>query len=458
MANLKDFEVCRTGLRGAVSLPGDDGYEEARSVWNGMIDHRPALAVHAAGVADVVACVNYARETGIPVSVKGGGHGVGGKAVCDDGLLIDLSGMKDIRIDTEARTARVGGGATLGDVDHETQAFGLAVPAGIVSETGVAGLTLGGGIGYQARRSGLTIDNLLGAEMVLADGSFVKVDENHRPDLFWAIRGGGGNFGVVTSFLYRLHELGPEVMTSLAYYDIAEAADILRFYDRFMSESDNGCAVYCLFANVPPAPHFPEERHGKPAAVLHACYAGPVEEGRRALAPLNEYGDPFFRAFAPMKFTDLQRAFDPGVPKGMRAYWKGANFEEIGEEAIGIMSQAVRSIPGPLSLLGFEPLGGKVSEVEPTATAYAHRSARYSLGLWSGWHDPGEDESIIAWTRELYEAMRPHSSEGVYFNYLDADDQALVTSALGDNYERLKEIKAKYDPGNLFRSNMNIAP
>lgn len=457
MTTLEKVDAFRAGIRGEVILPGEPGYDEVRSVWNGMIDRKPPIAVRAAGTADVIACVEFARMNELPISVKGGGHGVSGKAVRDDGLLLDLSRMCDVRVDVVERTARVGAGAMLGTLDHETQAFGLAVPAGIVSETGVAGLTLGGGIGYQCRKRGLTIDNLIEADVVLADGSLVKASSESNPDLFWAIRGGGGNFGVVTSFVYRAHPLGPDVMTSLSYYDIEETADVLRFYSRFMAEADEGCSVYCLFANVPPAPHFPEERHGKPAAVLHACYIGSVDEGRKALAPLAEFGDPFFSAFAPMKFTDLQMAFDAGVPKGMRAYWKGLNLEEITEEMVSIFADEMKNVSGPMTLIGFEPLGGKISEVDPSATAYAFRGAKFSLGIWAGWNDPAEDEQHIAWTRALYGKLEGFSSGGVYVNYLDRDDQARGRSVLGDNFKRLEQIKQKYDPNGLFEGNVSIS-
>ncbi|HUF03001.1 MAG TPA: FAD-dependent oxidoreductase [Aridibacter sp.] len=453
---MRTLEQLRDNIRGELIFPGEPGYNDARSVWNGMIDRRPAAVVRAADAADVIASVDFASETGIPISAKGGGHGVSGKAVRDDGLLVDLVHLNAVQVDEKERTARVGGGATLGDVDRETQAFGLAVPAGIVSETGVAGLTLGGGIGYQARKSGLTIDNLIEADIVIADGSLVTASADNHTDLFWAIRGGGGNFGIVTSFLYRLHELGPDVMTSLSYFDIAETADVLRFYREFMHGAANGCAVYCLFANVPPADHFPAERRGMPAVILHACYAGPVEEGRKALTPLRQFGAPFFRAFDTMKFTDLQKAFDPAVPKGMRAYWKGLNLEEIEDELVNVFADRLMTIPGPMSLIGFEPLGGKVAEVDPSATAYAFRNARFSLGIWSGWDEPAMDEANIEWTRSLYRDLEGFTSGGVYVNYLDRDEQERTRSALGANFSRLLEIKQKYDPGNMFIGNLKI--
>lgn len=456
MSGQEALDELRPQIEGALLLPGEVGYDDARAVWNGMIDKRPAGIVRAAGQNDVIAAINFARDNGVPISVKAGGHGVAGKAVRDDALLIDLSLLNSVRVDEGERTVRVGGGATLGEVDRETQAFGLAVPAGIVSETGVAGLTLGGGIGYQARKSGLTVDNLLEADVVLADGSLVTASEDSNPDLFWALRGGGGNFGIVTSFLFRAHELGPEVMTSLSYFDIGETADIIRFYRKFMAAAPNGCAVYCLFANVPPAEHFPKDRHGRPAAVLHACYAGPVEEGRDALAPLAAFGNPFFKASGPMKFTDLQAAFDAGMPKGTRAYWKGLNVQEIDDDLIEILDENLKEIPGHASMVGFEPLGGKISEVDPSATAYARRNAKFSLGIWGGWTDPDEDEATIKWIRSLFDKVEGFSSGGVYVNYLDSDDQQKVEDSLGQNFERLLEIKKKYDPDNLFHGNMDI--
>ncbi len=445
-------------LRGPLLEPGAPAYDAARRVWNGMIDRRPALIACCTGAADVRRAVNFARQRGLRVSIKGGGHSVAGKSVCEGGLMIDLSPMKGVTVDPRARTARVGPGATLGDLDDETQAFGLATPAGLVSKTGVAGLTLGGGIGYLARRFGLTLDNLISADVVTANGEWMRASDRLNPDLFWGLRGGGGNFGIVTSFEFRLHKVGPEVLTAQVFYPIAEAPRVLRLYRELMAEAPDELACYALALNLPPEAPWPEKFWGKASIALVACYSKGIAKGRRLLARLKELGKPIFGGVQPMPYVALQRSFDAGMPDGMRYYWKACNFREISDAAIETFQRHANPIKGSLSIVGFEPMGGAIRRVDPAATAFADREAAFALGIWSGWTDAGEDDEVIAWTRQFHNAMAPHSTGGVYSNYLGEDDDGRVKAAFGDNYERLQDVKARYDPDNFFRLNPNVEP
>lgn len=445
-------------LSQSLVLPSDSGYDEARSIWNGMIDKKPAMIAICGNADDVVKCINFAREHDLPISVKGGGHNVSGKAVCDEGLMIDLSRMNNVEVDSEAETVKVEAGATLGDLDRETQKFDRAVPVGVVSKTGVAGLTLGGGIGYLARKYGLTIDNLISVAMVTADGKVLTASENDNLDLFWAVRGGGGNFGVVTSFKYKLHKVGPEIMSAQVFYKIEDAGEVLRFYRDLTEQASDELAAYCMAVKVPPVEPFPAKFHGKPAMVILACHNGNIENGIAELAPLQKFGDPILRVIAPIPFVEMQKSLDEGVPSGMRYYWKAHNLENLPDEAIDEFADQVADMPGEFSIIGFEPLGGAISRVDENATAFPERNAFYSLGLWSGWMDPADDKKIIKWTREFYDKMIPYSTGGVYSNYLDRDDAEKVSSAFGSNYERLQEVKGKYDSNNFFSSNQNVKP
>ncbi|HSI97367.1 MAG TPA: FAD-dependent oxidoreductase [Gaiellaceae bacterium] len=379
-------------LRGQLIRPADPGYDSARALWNGMIDRRPALIARCAGTADVIACVDFARSQDLPISVRGGGHGFAGKAACDDGLMIDLSQMRDVHVDPKASVARVGGGATWGTVDHETQAFGLAVTGGVDSRTGVGGLTLGGGVGYLVRALGLTIDNLLSAEVVLADGSTVTASAYEHPDLYWALRGGGGGLGVVTSFAYRLHEVGPEVMTAQLFHALEDAAGALAFCRDFMDAAPDAVNCYPLFVNVPPVDPFPEEQRGRTALALVACHAGSLEDGERDLAPLAGFGAPFFAAVAPMPYATLQQSFDAAAPDGGRYYGKARYLEELPDAAIDALVTRVDPLPGPYSNVFLEFLGGAVARVEPSATAFPHRHVPFGIGIGAGWIEAEHDD------------------------------------------------------------------
>jgi FAD/FMN-containing dehydrogenase len=421
-----------------------------------MIDRRPALIVLCAGTADVIAALEFATRSQLPISVRGGGHGVAGKALRDDGVVIDLGPMADVRVDLKSRTARVGAGATWAEVDRETQAFGLAVTGGVDSRTGVAGLTLGGGIGYLARPFGLTIDNLASAEVVLADGRVVTASEHEHPDLFWALRGGGGNFGIVTSFEFRLHAVGPEVMTIQAFYPMEEAALALGGYRDFMVDASDQVGCFALFVNVPPVEPFPQSQHGKTTLALVGCHAGDLDTAASELVSLAKLGDPMFSSVAPMPYATLQSSFDAGAPDGGRYYWKAAYIDDLSADLINTLTTRVDPLPGAFSNVFVEPLGGAISRVDPTATAFPHREVRFGLGISSGWADPADDEAAIAWTRDLYSAVAVHGSGGLYSNYADRDESDLPGKAWGSNARRLREIKAAYDPDNVFHGNVEI--
>ena len=458
MLNKAAVRSLQSDVKGRVIYPGDSQYDAARTVWNGMVDRRPAVIVQCENVDDIVAAVTFARDQGAPLSIKGGGHSVAGRAVCDDGVMIDLSAMRAVTVDPAARTARVQPGATLADLDRATQEHGLAVPAGIVSRTGVAGLTLGGGFGYLARKFGLTIDNLISADIVTAGGELVHVNEAENADLLWGLRGGGGNFGVVTSFEYRAHEVGPEVLAGQIFYPWRDADNLLRAYRDLMAEAPDELSCHTVAVNVPPAPPFPEAYHGKTALALLVCYTGDIEEGKRLLAPVTGLAEPILRVLEAMPFTSVQQSLDPGMPDGARYFWKSHFMKEISDEAIETFLNNVEPVPGALSIVGFEPLGGAVSRVQPGATAFPHRDASYALGLWMGWTDPQQDDQIIAWARKFHELMAPYATGGMYTNYLDRDDEGRSQAAYGPNHERLRRLKAKYDPDNLFRLNQNIEP
>lgn len=443
-------ERLATTLRGRLTQPDDPEYDRARTLWNGMIDRRPALVASCEGIADVIACVDFARRHELPIRVRGGGHGVAGTALCDGGLVVDLSPMHDVHVDPKERTARVGGGATWGKVDHETQAFGLAVTGGVDSRTGVGGLTLGGGIGYLARSCGLTIDNLLSAEVVLADGSAVIANGSEHPDLYWALRGGGGGLGVVTSFEFRLHPVGPEVMTAQVFHPLDGAAEALRFYRDFIAAAPDEVACYPLFVTVPPVDPFPAEHHGRTALVLVACHAGSLEAGEEALAPLESFGEPFFSSVAPMAYATLQSSFDAAAPDGGRFYWKAHYVDEISDALIDDLVERVDPLPGPYTVVFMECLGGAVARVAPEATAFPHRDARFTLGLSTGWAEAANDDAAIAWTRSLFEATAPHATGGVYVNYLDRDEGDRMEAAYGANLTRLEGIRRRYDPEGFF--------
>ena len=442
-------ERLRARLRGSVLLPDTDGYQAARRVWNGFVDKRPAAILLCTCIQDVVEAVGEARTSGLTVSVRGGGHSIAGASVCDGGLVIDLSGMKDIRVDPERRTARAEPGLKLGEFDAATQAHGLATTMGVNSDTGIAGLTLGGGVGQLGRKYGLACDNLLSAEIVLADGRVVTASASENPDLFWAIRGGGGNFGIVTAFEYRLHPLGPRILGGLLLHDFARAREVLRFYRDFSGAAPDEVSTDAVFLTTP---------EGQRLLAISACYIGSVEEGERALRPLRAFGPPVQDLIAPVAYTALQASADPLFVPGRRYYWKAQFLQQISDAAIDALTDGFALATSPLSIAVLQQVGGAISRVDEGATPYGNRNAAYDCFPAAIWENPVEDERHIAWAREFWAAMRPFGTGGVYVNNLGEEGEERVRAAYGTNYARLAALKAKYDPDNLFRLNQNIRP
>jgi FAD/FMN-containing dehydrogenase len=452
------LQTLRAGFRGALIGPDDAGYDTARTVYNAMIDRRPALIARCASVADVITAVNFAREQDILVAVRSGGHNGAGLGICDDGLVIDLSPMKGIRVNPEDRTVRVDGGCTLGDVDHATHAFGLAIPSGIISTTGVGGITLGGGLGHLTRTCGLSIDNLLEVDMVLADGSFVTASAERRPDLFWAVRGGGGNFGIVTSFLFRAHPIGTVYAGPMLWYP-EKAAEVLRWYRDFMPSAPEEFNGFFAFLGVPPGPPFPEHLWGKTMCGVVWCYTGPLEEADAALAPIRAlFGPPALDWVGPLPEPALQGMFDGIYPPGDQWYWKADFVNELSDEAIALHVQYGTALPTGKSTMHLYPIDGAAARVGKDATAWGYRDAKWAEVIVGVSPDPADNERMIAWAREYWNALHPYSAGGAYVNMMMDEGTERVQASYRGNYNRLVAAKAKYDPTNLFRVNQNIAP
>ena len=455
----EDLDALRGQLRGPLCLPGDPGYDTARTLWNAMIDRRPALIVRALGAADVIAAVRFARARNLLIAIKGGGHNIAGNACCDGGLMLDLSLMKSVRVDATARTARAEPGALLGDFDKETQAFGLATPLGINSTTGIAGLTLGGGFGWLSRRFGLTADNLISADVVTADGRLLVASERENPDLFWAIRGGGGNFGVVTSFEFRLHPVGPMVYAGLIVHPFADAKSLMEGYRKFVQTAPEELTVWVVMRKAPPLPFLPAEVHGKEVFVLAFCWSGDLAQGEKAIAGLRALGKPVGEHVGLMPLAGWQTAFDPLLAPGARNYWKSHDFLSIDDGLITVLLAAIKTLPSDACEVFIGNLGGAVNRVPVNATAYPHRDVLFVMNVHTRWQTPGEDKACIAWARGLFDAAGKFATGGVYVNFMPEDEtQRIAGGAYGPNYERLTKIKAKYDPDNLFRMNHNIPP
>jgi FAD/FMN-containing dehydrogenase len=445
-------------LRGELIVPGNPGYEEARKVWNGLIDKRPGLIVRCSGVADVVAAVRFAGEHDLVVAVRGGGHNVAGNAVSEGGIVIDLSRMRSVRVDPDRRTARVEGGATLGDIDHETQAFGLAVPVGLVSATGIGGFALHGGYGWLLRKFGMAADNLLAADVVTADGRLRKASAGENEDLFWAVRGGGGNFGVVTSFEFRCHPVGPEVWFAAPFYPLDKAEAGLAFFREFLRSAPDELGAIAVLWSAPSDPAFPEAARGAPVLILAACHCGSVEDGERVTRPLREFDVPIADLSGRMRFLDVQRFFDHDYPPGRLYYWKSQYLPDLTDEAIRIAVRHGKERPSPLSSIDIWALGGAAGRVAPGTTAIASRSAAFLYTIESNWDDPGATQANIGWTRKSFGEMNMLSKGVTYLNFpgFAEEGEDLVKGAYGSNYRRLQALKAKYDPGNLFHGNFNI--
>jgi FAD/FMN-containing dehydrogenase len=445
-------------VRGKVLDPSMSGYDEARTVWNAMIDRRPAVIVRCAGASDVMQAVRFAAANQLLVAVRGGGHNIAGNAVCDGGLVIDLSQMKSVRVDPVAQRAWVEPGATLADLDRETQAFGLAVPTGINSTTGIAGLTLGGGFGWITRKFGLTIDNLLSADVITADGVLRRASAAENPDLFWALRGGGGNFGVVTAFEFQLHKLGPQVLAGLVVHPFDDAQALLKQYRQIVASVPDELTCWVVMRKAPPLPFLPTEWHGREVLVLAMCYAGDLAQGEKATAELRRLGKPIADVVAPAPFAAWQQAFDPLLAPGARNYWKSHDFIDLSDGAIATLLEAVGQLPGPECEVFIGHVGGAAGRVAVDATAFPQRATHFVMNVHARWQEASMDEACIDWARKLFDAAAPHAAGTAYINFMPADEANRVEAAYGPNYRRLAETKRRYDPSNLFRMNQNVPP
>ncbi len=455
-------ELLRAAVLGDVLVAGNEEYEGARAVWNGMIDRRPAVIVRCKGEADLSAAVVCARDHHVPVSIRGGGHNVAGHAVCDNGVMIDLSSMRGVRVDPENRRARVEGGAIWRDVDGETQTFGLAVPGGLISDTGVAGLTLSGGIGWLRSRYGLTIDSLVSADVVTADGRLVRASADENADLLWALKGGGGNFGVVTAFEFALHEAGPKLMFCAPLYAVSAGSEPIRFWREFLADKADDVGSLIEFSTIPHDPDYPERFWGERIYTIAAVYAGEAEEGERLLEPLRGLGDLVADFSGQMDYCDIQQLFDTLIPFGQyRCYWKSRYLSGLSDAAIDVIVEGNATPPSPNTLSSIWAFGGATARVASADSAFGDRSMPYMLSIDSIWAAPEDDEANIAWTREFWERTSAYSDGGrIYLNFpgLGEEGDELVRRSYGANFARLVEIKTKYDPANVFRFNQNIRP
>ena len=455
--NQEAVDRFKTNLRGELIGPEDLEYDQARAVFNAMIDKRPALIVRVADAADVIQAVDFARAQGLLLAIRGGGHNGGGLGICDDGLVIDLSRLKGIRVDVKARTVRVEGGCTWADVDHATHPFGLAIPSGIISTTGVGGLTLGGGMGHLTRKYGLTIDNLLEVDMVLADGQFVTASLQQHKDLFWAVRGGGGNFGVVTSFLFRAHPVHT-VVAGPTFYDLEQTPEVLRWYREFLPQAPEELNGFFALMTVPPAPMFPEHLHLKKVAVVMWCYCGPEDRAEQVLAPIKEFGSPILYGVQPLPYPVVQSLFDGLYPPGHQWYWRADFVNEIGDEVINEHLKFGRALPTMQSTMHLYPINGAAHRVGQNDTPWSYRESQWAQVIVGVDPEPSKAQAIKDWTMNYWEATHPYSAGGAYVNFMMDEGQERIQATYRDNYDRLAQIKRKYDPNNLFRVNQNILP
>jgi len=451
------IQAFRASLRGKLIQPADAEYDAARKVYNAMIDRRPRLIARCVDVADVIAAVKFAREHELLLAIRGGGHNGGGLGVCDDGLVLDLSGMRGVRVDPSERTVRVDGGCKWGDVDHATHAFGLATPSGIISTTGVGGLTLGGGIGHLSRKCGLSIDNLLAADIVLADGRFVTVSPKENSDLFWAIRGGGGNFGVVTSFLFRLHPI-KTIIGGPTLWHLDQTEKVMRWYREFIVSAPPELNGFFAFLTVPPVAPFPQALHLKKMCGVVWCYAGQEDKADKVFEPIKSFGPPALYGIHPMPFPMLQGAFDALYPPGHQWYWRADFVKELSNEAIALHARHGAEMPTMQSSMHLYPIDGKVHEIGKGDTAFSYRDVNWAAVIVGVDPDPANKARITDWTKRYFDALHPHSAGGAYVNFMMDEGQERVQATYGGNYQKLAAVKKKYDPGNLFRVNQNIRP
>ena len=452
----KDTQELRKEIRGQVSLPGDPGYEKARTIWNAMIDRRPAGVVHCTTADDVAHAVHFARAQQLELSIRGAGHNIAGNAVCEGGVMIDLSAMNTVSIDADKKRAYVGPGATLADFDEVAQKHGLATPVGINSTTGISGLTLGGGFGWLTRKYGMTVDNLVSADLITAAGDKLKLSKAENPDLFWAIRGGGGNFGVVTQYEFELHPVGPEILAGLIVFPISQAKQVLQKYREFVASAPEELNVWVVLRQAPPLPFLPADVHGKGVIVLPMFYAGDTREGERLIAPLRKFGDAYGEHIGAMPYVDWQKAFDPLLTPGARNYWKSHNFTELKDEAIDTVIQFATMLPSPQCEIFIGLIAGAANRVPGDATAWSGRDAKFVMNVHARWDEAKQDRPCIDWARKFFAASKPYASAGAYVNFMTADESDRVAAAYGGNYPRLASIKKRYDPDNVFRMNQNI--
>ncbi len=457
MMNEKVATELKGSVRGEVILPNDGRYDDARKVYNAMIDKRPAVVVRCTGVADVIAAVKAARAAGLAIAIRGGGHSVPGFGTADDALVIDLGRMRGIRVDPATKTVQAEGGSTWGDFNHATHAFGLATTGGIISTTGIAGLTLGGGIGYLTRGAGLSLDNLLSADIVLADGSFVTASANAKPDLFWALRGGGGNFGVVTNFQFKLQPVN-NIVGGPMFFEKEDAEKVMRAFDAYISRAPRELGAFFAWQIAPPLPFIPEDRHGDTLCVLVSCWTGSPSEAEKALAPLRGAAAVVAAHVGPMPYPALNSAFDGLVPPGMQHYWKAVFAKGLSDGAIEAHLANGPKVPVVNSTMHIYPINGAVHDVASDATAFGHRDSKYAMVIAGMWPDPAQNEHNIRWVRDYYKALAPHAEEGGYINFAAGDDMNRVRANFGRNYDRLGGVKSKYDPENVFCHNQNISP
>jgi FAD/FMN-containing dehydrogenase len=452
------IEKLQRKVKGKIVLPGDPNYDEVREIWNAMIDRRPAVIVQCAENDDVPPVIAFARENGLDLSIRGAGHNIAGNALCDNGVMIDFSTMKNVRVDAKKRRAYVEPGATLADFDEAVQAQGLATPVGINSTTGISGLTLGGGFGWLTRKYGMTIDNLFSADVITADGKKIRASENENADMFWAIRGGGGNFGVVTQYEFKLHPVGPEILAGLLVFPFEQAKQVLTQYREFVESAPEELSVWVVLRQAPPLPFLPDDVHGKEVVVLAIFYAGDVAQGKKLIEPLRSFGDPHGEHIGVQPYIEWQKAFDPLLTPGARNYWKSHNFTDLSDGALDSMIEFAGKLPSPQCEIFIGLIAGAANRVPADAMAYAHRDAKFVLNVHGRWDVAADDERCIAWARAFFEASKPYASAGAYVNFMTEDESDRVAAAYGANYARLVQIKKQYDPENVFHLNQNIKP
>src|SRR5499425_2135250 len=458
MQMLKVKEKLRGTIKGSVLVPADPGYEEARQIWNAMINRRPAVIVQCVQAEDVPLVIRFARKNGLELSIRGAGHNIAGNAVCDNGVMIDFSRMKKVRVDARKRRAYVEPGATLADLDEATQAHGLATPVGINSTTGIAGLTLGGGFGWLTRKYGMTIDNLVSVDMITAEGKKMRASQNENADLFWAIRGGGGNFGVVTQFEFQLFPVGPEIVAGLIVFPFDKAKQILTKYRQFVNSAPEELNVWMVLRQAPPLPFLPKTVHGKEVVVLPVFYSGAAAEAEKLIAPLRTFGTALGEHIGAQPYVQWQKAFDPLLTPGARNYWKSHNFTELADGALNSIIEFAGKLPSPQCEIFIGLIAGSANRIAADAMAYGHRDARFVLNVHGRWDEATDDQKCIGWAREFFKASAPYASGGAYINFMTAEEGDRVAAAYGYNYERLVEIKRRYDPENVFHLNQNIKP